>query len=443
MTVYIVSKTIVGKVYCAENEIYCTPSDLETEDFRTYLVKETLNLTDMWQCVGLSDFIFENKSKTLDTDELKEYYSKQENINTLSMFPAYFIEEFADEETRKAARTTADLLTKYIVDKEGIEEYLNNGNNVEYRNQWMQSMEMKEEYPWNDKEIALLSNIEFKSSEEYPLILNVDNWNYNFQTTDWLQNADDMLAFWMKTLQGYQELLGKFQEDSLLETEQLQKTLNEEKQIYLLDTGDGTSITDGNIIKLRVANSIWHEMVHVFIPVSSVENKRWLSEGIAEYYGLQIQNKYGIAVSKGGVYNYLTNDLDETDTKSETIFRKKVIDYYLKYSGLPLNEEDINEELIYEAWGMVATCNPELISDIYIVDTPIADIREEWRQSKLENKKGNSLSYPEAYVFIKYLIENYGVDTVVQATSENEDIEKFFGKGYEELYSNFLDDISE
>ena len=147
VTVYIVSKTIVGKVYCTENEIYCTTSDLETEDFRKYLVKETLNVTDMWQCIGLRDFIFENKSKTLDIDELKKYYSNSEHINTLSMFPAYFIEEFADEDTRKVANTTADLLTQCIIKEKGIEEYLNNGNSREYRSQWMKSIGIDEKYP--------------------------------------------------------------------------------------------------------------------------------------------------------------------------------------------------------------------------------------------------------------------------------------------------------
>ena len=92
---------------------------------------------------------------------------------------------------------------------------------------------------------------------------------------------------------------------------------------------------------------------------------------------------------------------------------------------------------------MVATINPELKSGIYIVDTPIADIREEGVQSKLESKRGNSLSYPEAYVFVKYLVENYGIDTVVQATSEYEELEKIFGKSYEELYSDFLSNVSE
>ena len=443
VTVYIVSKTIVGKVYCTENEIYCTTSDLETEDFRKYLVKETLNVTDMWQCIGLRDFIFENKSKTLDIDELKKYYSNSEHINTLSMFPAYFIEEFADEDTRKVANTTADLLTQYIIKEKGIEEYLNNGNSREYRSQWMKSIGIDEKYPWNDEETEFLNNIQFKSSQQYPLILNVDNWNYNFQITDWLQNADDMLTFWMKTLKGYQGLLEKLQEDNLLETKQIQEILKKEKQVNLLETADGTSSTDENVIQLRAANSIWHEMVHVFVPPSSIENKRWIAEGTADYYGLQLENKYGKSISQGGIFRYLTYDLRETDTDSESVFEKKVIDYYLKYSNLPLSEEEVDEILIYEAWGVVATLNPELKSGIYIVDTPIADIREEGVQSKLESKRGNSLSYPEAYVFVKYLVENYGIDTVVQATSEYEELEKIFGKSYEELYSDFLSNVSE
>lgn len=441
VNVYLVSETISGKVYNTENEIYCTIPDLEKEDYQICLTKETLNLKDMWQCIGLSNIIFGNKNQNLNEDKLKEYYGNLKNINTLSMFPAYYIDDFTDEDTVKIATATAYYLTKYIIDSEGIEKYLTNGNEIGYRNQWLKSLGVKEECPWNEEEIDILSNIDFKMSEKYPLILNVDNWNYNFQVTDWLQNADDMLAFWIKTLKGYSELLGKFEEDNLLDTEQFGKALETEKQIYLLEIEDGINVTDENVIELRTENNIWHEMVHVFISPSSIENKRWLAEGIAEYYGLQIQNKYGQSINKKGVFNYLTYDVKETDTDSESIFEKKTIDYYLKFSDLPSNEDNINEELLYEAWGITAVRNPELNSGVPVIETSIANTSS--TQSKLENEGGNSLSYPEAYVFVKYLIENYGIDTVVSAISEYENIEKYFEKDYEELYSDFLNYVAE
>lgn len=446
VTVYIVSKTIVGKVYCAENEIYCTPSDLETEDFRTYLVKETLNLTDMWQCVGLSDFIFENKSKTLDTDELKEYYSKQENINTLSMFPAYFIENFNDDATLKIAKDTACQLTKFIIEKDGMEKYLSSANDDEYRNLWLESLGVKEKIPWEEDQLKYLKNIEFEMSEQYPLILSREHWNYYFNTTEWLQNSDEMFQFWMKANAGYDYLLECFNEYQLLDNEIIQSKMQEEKQIYLQDFNevykdnrDGYVI--GNEVYIQNVSPIWHEMVHVFIPNTSEEEKIWLSEGVAEYFGLKVQDKYEQSISKDRAFIFLTYEIQEDDIGDAFTFQKMAIDYYKKYSGLPADENDISEALLIKSIAVTAILHPELDSDIYMIKTSVAETG--LRENRVEKSGGNALSYAEASVFVEYLADTYGMDTVVSSVCEVGDLEKYYGKDYEALYQDLINYLQE
>ena len=446
VTVYIVSKTTVGKVYCAENEIYCTPSDLEKEDFRMYLAKEALNLKDMWQCIGLSHYVFNEEKKEMNQDELKKYYSNIDNINTLSLFPAYFIEEFNDDTTLEVAKETACQLTKYIIEKDGMEKYISSANEKKYRKLWLESLGVIEKIPWETEQIKYLSSINFEMSEQYPLILSKNHWNYYFNTTEWLENANSMFQFWMKANAGYDYLLECFDESKLLNTEIVQNKMKEEKQIYIKDFDETYNdmlygCTKGNDISLAEENAVWHEMVHVFIPPTTMETKRWIGEGIAENFGLKVQNKYGQEFRKDKGFNFLTYDVKETDKGDAFEFQKMAIEYYKRYSDLPTDEDDINEELLEKALGVTALLHPELDSNIYMLKTSIAETS--LRKKQLKNIGGNALSYPEAYVFVEYLANTYGMDTVASSVCEVGDLEKYYGKNYEELYNDLISYLQE
>ena len=94
-----------------------------------------------------------------------------------------------------------------------------------------------------------------------------------------------------------------------------------------------------------------------------------------------------------------------------------------------------------KALGVTALLHPELDSNIYMLKTSIAETS--LRKKQLENIGGNALSYPEAYVFVEYLANTYGMDTVASSVCEVGDLEKYYGKNYEELYNDLISYLQE
>ena len=53
------------------------------------------------------------------------------------------------------------------------------------------------------------------------------------------------------------------------------------------------------------------------------------------------------------------------------------------------------------------------------------------------NAVGNELSYEQATSLVLYLVDNYGIEKVLEAY-RSQDIETVFGKGYQDLKTDWL-----
>lgn len=442
LTVYVVEQTIAGKPQVIENEVFCSREDIESGAYRTYLVKACLKLRSMWQCVGLGDVLFlaGEEEKQIDMEALQQYYSNSENSNTLSLFPAYFIEDFTDAETKKIAEDTAVLLTQHVLETYGREEYLSNGNDVHYRNEWLEAIGVNEKIPWANEDMEYLNYMDFTITVYEPLIVTAGVCTFYLEPTYWLVTAEDAFLFVKDTMEGYERLMEVFESYGVDQMDVTAELLKMEKSIHLKESSTGTSYASQSQIYLQGPGDVWHELIHTLIPPSSQSEKKWMGEGIADFFSrpIQFQSSFNDREWKGKAFDYLTNDLkEEWITADMHIFQNLVINYYQKNAELPMKEDEVNSLLFYEALAKVRVLNPEVESGWPVIDAPITARGYKGAAEYSPEKDGNALSYAESYLFIKYLVEKYGMESVVTVTTSAQSFETVFGNSYENEYQEW------
>lgn len=447
LTVYVVEQTIDGKPQVFENELFCSKDDIESGAYRTYLAKSCLRLHSMWQCIGLSDALFlsEEEKNQIDTDKLREYYSDSENKNTMSLFPSYFVEEFADEETRTAAEDTAYLLTQYILDNHGLDEYLMNGENVAYRNEWLDSIGVEEALPWTNEDMQNISNIDFTITAYQPLIVTIDTWNFYLEPTDWLVTAEDAYLFVKDSMDGYPLLLQKFKDCGIDDIPVVAENLKKDKTIRLKNSTSTYSNAGQSTVTIRHPYDIWHEMVHVLIPLALQNKNTWLNEGLAEYFSrpIQAQSAHNSAEWREAVFAYLTDEDAEWETEGMLSFKEHMIQLYEKQmGGLPAKAEEVDTAFFYDMLAKSKALKRDVEAGMPIADLPSYAHGYKSNDSTSPEEVASALSYVEAYLFVQYLIEKYGAESVITLTAGHS-FETAFGSSYQEEYLEWQDSLAE
>lgn len=119
-------------------------------------------------------------------------------------------------------------------------------------------------------------------------------------------------------------------------------------------------------------------------------------------------------------------------------YLSEVQDYYLAHADYPAELNDFDFGLLYEAMAFVSLSHPSLEFDRPgLASLAIA----EWtnQENKYLRYSGNSLTYPEAYLFTKYLVAAYGLDDMLTycTTYTTTAFENNFSLSYTEAFADF------
>lgn len=156
-----------------------------------------------------------------------------------------------------------------------------------------------------------------------------------------------------------------------------------------------------------------------------------MSEGLAEYFSRAVSTK--ICDINYRFYDSFTSTSLSGNLKK---FVDLVNDKYENMGGSFDSIETFNFALMEEAIGLTTILYPQYKSQITF---PYAT-NSIYQAYKCSHTDENKLTYPEAYVFTKYLIDKYGLDKVLQCCSAY-DFEKVFGKAYIDEFSIFRSTI--
>ncbi len=429
LAIYIVAETPKDRVLLAGSALYCTPDDILKGNYHKALVRAYTGFDQPWKLAGVYGLAFDDP---VDLNALVDYYSDSANHATLSLFAAYFFDEFTDRSTLAIAEDTATAFTQFLLAEHGAEVFSQPIGQGDYRQDWLDSIGVPTPYhPAYD--LSVLDDAQYASSEKYPLIITTPNKVYAFSgnLVDSPLPLMQLLAYYPT---GMDNLLTTLKEEAPTHYAQVQSAWEEPLNIYFDGDLAGTYSEPAKrnlYFPGPGLQNLFYQTIIFLLPPAEGETQIWKSFGLADYL-------YTLADVPEVSYYYFFQVSPDELTGDNAKYLSEVQAYYLSRAPYPEELEDFDFGLVYEAMAMTTLSNPTLeITYPQIAAHPTAA----W--SNQENKylaySGNSLTIPEAYLFTKYLVETYGLDEMMTyyTLSTTAAFENTFGLSYSEAFADF------
>ena len=432
--VYVVDSTLTGSVVTAEKKVFLTADDINADDGYRGIVSVLTGVTEPWQAVGLAGYIRGDKP---DEHFLRAFYSDESNQTILSLFAAYFVPEFTNEDTARAALETAVCLTKLILSEYDFEEYLAEAYSTPLRQKWLEQLGVGAEYQ-SSYDFSIFKSAGYTSSKDYPLIItfaDVPHIFYFKHVPDFTETPEEIIELLFAYHNGMERILTKTRDNAPSAYGEVLQ--NWEKPLHIRCDGvkNELSYASGDRqIKLNAKDALWHEICHMLLPEVDLDWQVWLSEGFAMYLAATEESIF-LGESISIVYGYYLNDEEYLDLSEydDMEFRSLIKRYYLSHDALPTTADEFDIALFYEAVGAIVMVYPELKENnpLHMASATLLQVRfEELAEGPgLEgmSNDGQELTYPEAYVLTKYVVEKHGLDEVMTAYLSRTRFEEAFG----------------
>lgn len=436
MELYLVEQTITGQPQNGGGRVYCTLQDIASGTYRQALVTEAYGLTMLWQSVGLSRLIFEEPTDAASL--LKDCTEVDPMI--FSLFPAYFIPAFCDEDTMRLACNLSRSVTESFLQNNTLEEYIRLETAESAVRLWASLHQM--ELPTLPKGCETVSHLSAShiSAETVTLCADrdMDRFRFELHPTDWINTAEEYYLFLCRFYDGYEMLLKRMQELLPTAFEQVQKNANTATTVrFIASNGQTKADTLSSELNIGEPDSLWHELCHILLPRGLALNGEdiWLSEGLANWFAAELETAYGM-IRRDPMYRYLTDPTVFQDVDPVTMEQQAcIVACYERFAPLPATSMDIDAGVFYRACGIITLLRPDLDNDkglpmnSYSVDGT--------KRTKRIGKNGNILTYPETVLVIDYLAEQHGIDMVVSGFLAQEPFDKWYGMTYLQFQKQF------
>lgn len=444
--VYVLRLTATGAPVVAGGELFCTLEQVESGDYSPYLVKTVFDCPSWWQCVGLSRMVF--GSETVENFAAKLTDNPGQDIYLLTLFPAYFLEDFAEEETRALAAQTAQSLTEYILFENDLSTFLAEGNDVAYREAWLESIGVPAELDYLRSDAAVhVAQLPFSETKDVPLILTDEQFTMNLRSTDWLTTADDVYYFMLDFYKSLGQLYSFLETNAPVYYASLQAGEIKCFSINIYDSsygcGSSANADRGEVIVLDWHDAL-HETVHCLIPESTVENyDDWLSEGLTTWLSAPY-----ISVDAGRSFiDKFVKNMDLSQLSEDTREMVEMIwSVFQQLTGRDIFEiyemESPADKPMY--WFYQSLVRAVLLLPDSEVSIPFATLSVADRFGSPNTYPGNQLSYGEAMLFVEYLAEEYDLDTVIAALIDGTAYRELFldETAFKEEYDRFIEHLT-
>ena len=320
----------------------------------------------------------------------------------------------------------AEALFAFIYDKYGAEAVLDLEKRCEYKSEYLKSLGLEVEYTNASEVEAFLASMDFSSNATYKYIISFDNVTYYFK--DFGTGSPTQYHGFL-----YYSTTGLFEMIDYLKANNLSEGFDTDRKFNYYMTFDGsgynkTVYSNGNMY-INDSYSTLHEAVHA-MGVTKNDNI-WLSEGLCNYFGKSLGFNDQIAASyiqlltmaKQGYFDEQANA-----GNAQYVLYKRVYEDYTTRGGKMDSVDTFDFRLYTDVNAKV-----ELDANTY---------KTLGYAYKLVNKTdcnavGSELSYEQATSLVLYLVDTYGVEKVLDAY-HSQDIVATFGKGYEELKSDWF-----
>ncbi len=438
--VYVLAKEHVlgsrGGIYM-NGALYCTYDALINGDYLPFLSGAYLKTSQPWKQLGAYGYVFGREDD--QASALRSYYQNEQNLLALSLFAAYFNESFADYQEIEYAESTAVALSRFIIDNYGKNEFLSAGL-TDFRQEWLDSLGVNATFAV-DYDLCWLEDAEYSEKWlSYPLVISTENRAYNLSPISteygYHEFGLDTPALVLRHLCTYKEQMDAIMNYIRQNAPQSYKAIlkrGNKIEYYISEREIMTgSVIEDNTVYLKEIGELIHETMHVITSVKDHYAGAWLSEGIAEYFSRFIVR----SETEFDKRLYLTLDSSLADDVLLD-FRQKCNQYYTEKGGKATSYEVFDRALYEEAVAYATFTHPEYKNTLSGFSFGTASVADRTNRP-ISGYEGNDLTYPEAYLFTKYLINEYGLDTVLSVLlSDSYSFEKAFGKTYGNAMNEF------
>ena len=116
-----IADSATASYYADADEWYCSAQQIQSGAYRKRLLEELYDLHDYGTLVGLARAVYDPESTGAD---FKAYYADEDHLSVLSLFAAYFIDDFTNRETVEMAECTAGEFVGYLLENGGLDRVI-------------------------------------------------------------------------------------------------------------------------------------------------------------------------------------------------------------------------------------------------------------------------------------------------------------------------------
>ena len=398
---------------------------------------------DYWLSYGLS-----HRGLEVNLEELSAFYSKEENLKSLSLFGARFFEKFVDDVQVQMTEKTAVSLTNFILEEkpEVLEQLLNPGDNYliinKIKNDWLNNISVPLQYE-NELE-STNYKIRFFSRED-ELIVQLQNLKIVLEDEIYDDSEDsvaniDLFELFMEMT--YQDLTDM---KTFLKTELGADCPDLEKEVTCQKHLRGRSFYNGsNHIYFSNWLSLLHELVHAYFLTGSgsedVESY-WLNEGLAEYLGTIKFNSYCKESFLKSQDKWWELNQEEVENRMPKTIYPEYLDMLTEEETLALfaklyfdvETETLEHEKYYSLFTMMEL-NSKVFFEKFIKDKETLEAIYQMQESAATSQ----WTYKHCEEFTAFLVKRYSLATVVELSKYYKRQEELLGASIEELHEEWF-----
>lgn len=438
-------------IYSFERNIYITDPSYETlswvsnddvylsanEDVRrlAYLMVDSIySPKQEWVCQGLTIWLTEESIQT----------SESIIINPQNLFAGAFSYAFGNEtNVDKYLKEAHAWVSKYLEDN-SITELVNQETPYDIIN--IKDDESDLDIP---QEIWSLRIME---TEDYSLSLTDGKRKFYLLDNLGINDISDLYISLVSYYKGMNAILTKIKEEAPNAYDIIEREWDKVTVIMNPESAQTQAISEKNTIYMpySLSSSMFHETIHCLSIVNETDHEYWLSEGIAEYLSIHIEEQYKSVMSSNrkSLYSLFMSAQDSNVynlpssafIKHRTIITKSINDYKDKYG--PFTEDfsfefyiPILAKLSFEAGNIISFPGQEDL---------LSPLNKKYDLSYgLVEEDPNAMNYFEAAMFVQYLVDTYGLEKVLLQELSGSSFEDAYGDKYVNVYRVFISWMNE
>lgn len=215
---------------------------------------------------------------------------------------------------------------------------------------------------------------------------------------------------------------------------ELEGNIRAKTQYYISENiSSSEADVNGRKVFLSDPSEFVHETMHILTLDENTAEGAYLAEGVAEFLSREIC-EIPSDINYRMYYSFI-DDAPLYGSMKDFVYDVKT--QFFSLGGTFADFDSFKFYLLEQAVARTTLSKPryKLSIDFAYATMSINDVRR-----FPADFPGNDLTYPEAYLFVRYLIDNYGIDKVL-ACCLNYDFETFFNQIFDEAFVLFASSL--